>query len=257
MAVGDGSGGMKVNEGSVLTVKARFRHIAVELREHAPFTLLGAGLGVVFMLLFRNISRGGATVLFGVFHPGHVLLSAMVTAALFKVHKPKAHILLVLVIGYVGSIGVATLSDSVIPYFGERLLGLDIPRHDHGQHGGEDEHDEEAGHCEHGCEEERGLSVHSGFIEEWYIVNPAAILGVLIAFYLPRTRLPHAGHVLISTWASSAHVLMEAGGRISAGVAVGMFFVLFLAVWIPCCISDIVFPTLFVDADGEWVGHGH
>jgi hypothetical protein len=26
----------------------------------------------------------------------------------------------------------------------------------------------------------------------------------------------------------------------------GMFIVLFIAVWLPCCISDIVFPILFV-----------
>jgi hypothetical protein len=35
----------------------------------------------------------------------------------------------------------------------------------------------------------------------------------------------------------------------------GMFIVLFLAVWLPCCVSDIVFPLLFVGPDGKHEPH--
>ena len=96
--------------------------------------------------------------------------------------------------------------------------------------------------------------LHLGFIEEWYIVNPSALLGILIAFFLPRTKFPHAGHILISTWASAAHIMMNTHSSVTAATVVGMFIVLFIAVWFPCCFSDIVFPMLLV---GGKPGHAH
>jgi hypothetical protein len=63
-----------------MSVKKKAKHILVELKRHAPFTLFGALLGIVFMLLCRNISNGSRHTLFAVFHPAHVVLSAIVTA---------------------------------------------------------------------------------------------------------------------------------------------------------------------------------
>jgi hypothetical protein len=105
----------------------------------------------------------------------------------------------------------------LIPYLGESLLGLP--------------------HAE----------THIGFIEGWWIVNPAALAGIVIAYFWPRTKLPHTGHVLISTWASLFHVLMALGQGVASYVYVGIFLFLFLSVWLPCCVSDIVFPLLFVN----------
>ena len=224
---------------------SRIRHISQELKSHAPFTIFGAILGIAFMLVFRNISHTQAHTLFALFHPGHVLLSAMVTASLFKLHRTKANFLAVLIVGYVGSIGIATLSDSVIPFMGEKLLGLDIPTHSE-LHSEDDEQGREVHKEYHG--------IYLGFIEEWYIVNPAALLGILIAWFLPRTKFPHAAHVLISTWASSAHILMNAQSEIAFGLIVIIFVVLFIAVWVPCCISDIIFPLLFVESDLQLTG---
>jgi len=226
-----------------MSVSEKIRHIAAELKGHAPFTIFGALIGVAFMLIFRDIGRGHARVLFGVFHPGHVVLSAMVTASLFTLHREKKNFLLVLLVGYFGSIGIATLSDSVIPFFGESILGVSVPSHASGHEVGDDSVEEtcrQPGH-RHG--------IHLGFIEQWYIVNPAAILGVLIAYFIPRTKFPHAAHVLISTWASSSHILMNTAGQLSGMMLFGVFVVLFVAVWLPCCISDIIFPLLFVKSD--------
>jgi len=88
--------------------------------------------------------------------------------------------------------------------------------------------------------------VHIGFIEKWWLVNPLAIIGAIVAYSWPRTKLPHAGHVLLSTWASLFHILMAKGENTSLLLYVAVSFFLFLAVWIPCCVSDIVFPLLFV-----------
>ena len=239
----------------------KLRHIFAEIKGHAPFTFLGAFTGILLMFVFRGAVADKGHVLFAIFHPAHVLLSAMVTASLFSIHRSKRNFLLILLVGYFGSIGVATLSDSVVPYIGEKVLGLHVPSHAdvHGgsvEEGGSHEghgHEEVAGEVHHD-EEEGGGHLHLGFIEEWYIVNPAAILGVLIAFFIPRTKFPHAGHVLISTWASSAHIMMNSSGDFTIGIICGMFVILFLAVWLPCCISDIIFPLLFVNSDIELRG---
>ena len=255
-----------------------FRHVLAELRSHAPFTVSGAVLGMLMVLLFKQFVGGGGHMLFAIFHPLHVVLSAMVTAALYKVHRPAASFVVVLAVGYIGAVGIASLSDCVIPYVGERLLGLHVPSHgelhEHDAHEGHDEHEVAAanhdGHTEYTTDGEQtghdgdvghgnggGSGVHLGFIEEWYLVNPAALLGVVIACFLPRTKFPHAAHVLISTWASAAHMLMNTAGVITAGAAAGMVAVLFLAVWLPCCVSDIVFPSLLLGDNGQGHEHDH
>lgn len=279
----------------------KIRHILAELKGHAPFTIFGAVMGIVFMLVFSALGKPDAENLFRIFHPAHVILSAMVTASLFRIHEKKRHILVVFIVGYTGSVGIATLSDSVVPYIGENLLGLNVPTHadlhtcgsshtghaekheDHArssakvhihtescdhpaQNVSSADHDkqpacgsrdnnirpaEHSGHAEPAHQHQGKNGLHLGFIEDWYIVNPAAILGVLIAFFIPRSKCPHAAHVLISTWASSAHILMNSTGQFSTGDIAGIFVVLFIAVWLPCCISDIIFPLLFVGSDLE------
>ena len=172
----------------------KLKHILVELKGHAPFTLLGAVLGIGFMLIFRNVGQQGSHVLFAIFHPAHVVLSAMVTASMFWLHTSTKRVLLIILVGYFGSVGIATLSDVIIPYIGTRVLGLDIPAHGEVFHGSH-EHEEATGLTEHEQEQHEHSKIHLGFIEEWYLVNPAAFLGILIAYYLPRTKFPHAFHI--------------------------------------------------------------
>ena len=233
-----------------MLISSRLKQVLIELKAHSPFTMFGAFTGIILMLLFRNISHQASYRLFYIFHPAHVVLSAMVTASLFRLHEKTKGFLIVLIVGYVGSIGTATLSDSIIPFFGEDILGVVVPTevavHSHGH--------------EAGTNQEHEKELHIGFIEEWYIVNPAALLGIVIAYFLPRTKLPHAFHILISTWASAAHIMMNTNQPMTAVLVTGIFIVLFIAVWLPCCFSDIVFPMLLVKSDGEqcvFCGGGH
>ena len=190
--------------------------ILLQLRKHAPFTVVGALSGVFIMLAihFGHVSQGISGKLFWTLHPIHVVLSALVTAAMYRLNSPR-RLLRTIVIGYVGSVGIATLSDSIIPYFGEWLLQLP----------------------------NRGI--HIGFIEKWWLVNPLALLGIAIAWFWPKTRFPHAGHVFLSTWASLFHMTMALGNHVSPASMIAIPVFLFLAVWLPCCTSDIVFPLLF------------
>jgi hypothetical protein len=225
-----------------MAVLGRLKQVGAELRAHSPFTLFGALTGIAMMLLFRNISHQASYRLFYIFHPAHVVLSAMVTASLFRLHEKTKGFLIVLIVGYVGSIGTATLSDSILPFFGEEIMGVVVPT-------------ETAAHShspDNGVRKtEDGKELHIGFIEEWYIVNPSALFGILIAYFLPRSKMPHAFHILISTWASSAHIMMNTYQPYTAAMIAGFFIVLFIAVWLPCCFSDIVFPMLLVKSEGD------
>lgn len=193
--------------------------IARELKNHAPFTLFGALTGIGIMILFQNIPHQIALNTFYILHPVHVVLSALVTTSMYQMHKSgqgRYHLTTLLVIGFIGSVGIATISDSLIPYLGEVMLNMP----------------------------NRGL--HIGFIEKWWLINPLALLGIAIAYFRPSTQFPHAGHVLLSTWASLFHVLMAVGGGVNWLSYLVVFIFLFIAVVIPCCVSDIVFPLLFV-----------
>lgn len=199
-----------------------FEKIAKELKNHAPFTVFGALTGIVIMIFFRKVPSNMAFNIFYTLHPMHVVLSALVTASLYGRYKcgndfkGKCNMWVLLAIGYTGSVGIATLSDSVIPYLGEVLLGMP------------------------------NKGIHIGFIEEWWLVNPLALLGIAIAYFNPSTKFPHSGHVLISTWASLFHIIMARGESFTFFSYLVIFVFLFIAVWLPCCISDIVFPLLFV-----------
>jgi hypothetical protein len=197
------------------------QYIATELRRHAPFTLAGTGIGIVVMASFMlgHVPQRASETLFWVFHPLHVLLSALVTAAMYRLRGGQ-RLWATLAVGYVGSIGIATLSDSLIPFVGEWLLGLP----------------------------NRGL--HFGFLEKWWLVNPLALAGIWLGCRWPLTRVPHAGHVLLSTWASLFHMTMALHGAPDVFTVVVIAAFLFLAVWVPCCTSDIIFPLLFVRAEG-------
>ncbi len=224
-----------------MSALGRLKQVGIELKAHSPFTLFGALTGIALMFLFRGISHQASYRLFYIFHPAHVVLSAMVTASLFRLHEKTKSFFIILIVGYVGSIGTATLSDSILPFFGEDILGVVIPT-EAAVHSHTPEAETDKAH-EH--------KLHIGFIEEWEIVNPAAFLGIFIAYFLPRTKLPHAFHILISTWASSAHIMMNTFQPITAVLMLGFFIVLFIAVWLPCCFSDIIFPMLLVKADGD------
>lgn len=192
--------------------------VSLEMKRHVPFTLLGTLTGIVLMITFiaGGIPRPVSVTLFWCLHPLHVLLSALVTTAMFTLHS-RSRLWRIVLVGYVGSIGVATLSDCLIPFVAEWLLNLP----------------------------HRGL--HLGFIEKWWLVNPLAGGGILLGIPWPHTRLAHAGHVLLSTWASLFHMTMALGDELGVTACAGLSLFLFLAVWIPCCTSDIVFPLFFVE----------
>jgi hypothetical protein len=200
------------------------RRIASELKRHSPFTALGAISGIIIMVIIvlGNVPTQISHTAFYTLHPIHVVLSALVTTAMYRKYT-KAKIWAAILIGYSGSIGIATFSDAIIPYLGGVLLNIEIEFH------------------VPFIETEKMPFIG---IEKWKLVNAAALIGIAIGYWKHATKFPHSGHVLLSTWASLFYFT-------AFGIAPWIpllpfiFLFLFVAVWIPCCLSDIVFPLLF------------
>jgi len=200
------------------------KRIAGELKEHAPFTALGAvsGIAIMVIIVFANVPSQVSQAVFHTLHPLHVVLSALTTTAMYRKYG-NSKIWAAILIGYFGSIGIATISDAIIPYLGGALLGVEMEFH------------------LPFIETEKMPFVG---IEAWKLVNSAALAGIIIGYLKPTTKFPHSGHVFLSTWASLFYF-------IAFGVAYWLpllpfvFLFLFLAVWFPCCVSDIMFPLLF------------
>jgi hypothetical protein len=190
------------------------KRIAKELKEHIPFTALGAVTGIIIMVIvvLGNVPSHISQTAFYISHPLHVLLSAFVTTAMYMRYR-KGTIWMAILIGWTGSIGTATISDAMLPYLSGTLLNAH-------------------------------MEFHLPFIEEWWI-NFLALAGIAIGYWRRTTKIPHFGHILVSTWASLFY-LTAFGIADWIHLLPYVFLFLFLSVWIPCCTSDIVYPLLFV-----------
>ena len=192
------------------------KRIVAELVHHVPFTAAGAVSGIIIMVIivFGNVPSHISHTAFYTLHPLHIVVSALATSAMYKKYS-HGKIWAVILVGYLGSIGIATISDAIIPYLGGTLLDIEI-------------------------------ELHVPFIEKWWI-NLLALIGIALGYWKQATKVPHFGHVLLSTWASLFYF-------IAFGIAHWIpllhfiFLFLFLSVWLPCCLSDIVFPLLFARA---------
>ncbi len=195
------------------------KRIAHELKEHIPFTALGAVTGIIIMVIvvLGDVPSHISQTAFYVSHPLHVLLSALVTTAMYMRYK-KGRFWVAVLIGWTGSIGIVTISDAMIPYLSGTLL--------HAQ-----------------------MEFHVPFIEEWWI-NFLALGGIAIGYWRQTTKIPHFGHVLLSTWASLFY-FTAFGIADWIPLLPYVFLFLFLSVWIPCCLSDIVYPLLFLRKEPE------
>jgi len=203
-----------------MQVKKKVKNVYIitkELKRHVPFTVFGAATGIAIMVIivFSDASPKISYAFFYILHPFHVVLSALVTTAMYRLHT-RGKLWIAILIGYTGSIGIATISDAIIPYVGVYLLGIKIP-------------------------------LIIPFMAKWWI-NLLAFIGIIIGFLKPTTKFPHAGHVLLSAWAS-LFLIMQHQITIAGWMFPFIFLFLFLAVLIPCCMSDIIYPLLFIRKD--------
>ncbi len=191
----------------------RTKEILHELKHHLPFTVF-ATISAIILIIFlqylfqKQISKD----LFEIFHPLHIIASSIVTAGIFYKYKPK--VIYALLIGITGSIIIGSLSDIILPWLGGNLLGL-------------------------------GTSFHLLLIEEPVLILLSGLIGSSIGISTKITEMPHFIHVFLSVFASLFYFL--AFSQIfNTFYFIASFFIVLIAVIIPCCISDILFPFFFI-----------
>jgi len=186
-----------------------------ELENHMPFTAIATLMAVVltslFLLLIKNPVKI-ITSLFYIIHPAHILFSSIVTAGLF--YKYKKNFLYALLIGLTGSIIIGSLSDIFLPYLGGMLFQLNT-------------------------------EFHFTLIEKPMLIISVAVIGSFLGIITRVTKMPHFIHVFLSVFGSLFY-LVAFSREINIFLLIIMFLIVFFAVLIPCCISDIIYPLVFV-----------
>ena len=252
-----------------------WRHVGLELGSHLPFTVLATGAGILLAgvltygavvvtgtcdpdahaattqahapahaghghpehddpgaacgshghvhgdLRAGPVVRRASSTVFHVFHPLHMLLSAIATTAMFWRHD--RNLLKAILTGIVGSVGVCGLSDVCMPYVSGYILGAH-------------------------------MHFHWCIIEHPMVVLPFMAVGVLTGLLAHSamthsTQLSHAGHVFVSSAASIFYLISFGLSNWTSQIGY-VFIVVIIAVVIPCCFSDIVFPLLVANRKG-------
>jgi len=194
-------------------MKFRFKELLHELKHHAPFTAFASIIAILIVLLIQYyFNKSISENLFDIFHPVHIIASSMVTAGIFYKYKPN--IFYATLVGISGAIILGSLSDIIIPWLGGNLLTINT-------------------------------TFHLPLIEEPLIILVAAFIGSSIGIATKTTKIPHFTHVFLSVFASLFY-LLAFGSGISFFYFVAVFFIVLIAVIIPCCVSDILFPFLFL-----------
>ena len=216
--------------------------LRVELRDHVPFSVSAVAIGLVFAGLVCFLApeshvtahdgqgHTGISPLFHLFHPVHMFFSAAATTAMFWRYDRRA--LKATVVGLIGAIGVCGVSDIGVPYLAQLVMGWEA-------------------------------ELHVCVVEDPGLVFPFAIVGVLVGLSAAAgvsrsTLFSHSLHVLASTLASIFYLITPFGALDWIDELGRIFIFVVVAVMIPCCISDIVFPLLMTkEARAEAVATHH
>ncbi|VVB79837.1 Uncharacterised protein [uncultured archaeon] len=193
---------------------SKLKTIINELEEHIPFTASASLIAIIIVALIFYFNQNFLLEIsksFETFHGLHIFASAIVSTGIFYKYKKK--IFSAILVGILSSIIIGSLSDVILPYAGSLVLGLKP-------------------------------EFHLPIIENFLIIFGAGLIGCIFGLLTGLTKLPHFLHIFLSTVASLFYIIQYSTFTLISFI--GIFFVLFIAVIIPCCTSDIVLPILFL-----------
>ena len=207
-------------------MKTRWKLLVTEFAHHLPYTIVGSLIAMAGVWWFgtQHLDHGNnvdtlfqqSRSMFHLFHPLHICLSAIATTSLFW--RYEQHVLRAVTVGAFGTIIPCGLSDYIFPYIGGRLLG---------QH----------------------MALHVCIVDHPQLFFPFLILGILGGFWaeerLTGSHLfSHGAHVFVSSAASLLYLVSFGftSWMTDVRLVFPAFLIVVLAVWIPCCISDIAVP---------------
>ena len=182
-----------------------------ELKEHIPFTLIATIIAIILVFLFQKIlSFTIPEEFFHYSHFLHIFASSIVTAGIF--YKYKKNIWSSILIGIFGSILIGTISDVFFPFLGGNFLNLNT-------------------------------TFHLPLIEKPIQVLTFSLAGCLVGIKFQKTKFPHLIHVFLSVFASLFYITSFSNSLNTLNFIFSIIIV-FIAVIIPCCVSDILIPTV-------------
>ena len=199
-----------------------------ELICHLPYAIFSVAFSIAVLSFVTYFSLDDpvetvcrkSEILFHSFHFMHIVFAA--TGTLIAFFRFSKNITRALLLGVISPMIFCTLSDSILPYIGGRLLGVH-------------------------------MHFHLCFLTELSNVIPFLIAGIINGFAISRhygdrqtlyAVSSHAIHILISSLASIFYLV--AHGCTDWYRIIGMVFIfLIIAVVIPCTLSDVVVPMLF------------
>jgi hypothetical protein len=187
------------------------KEIIHELEEHLPFTITATLISMAFIIIsLRENWIKSMIPMFYLFHPAHIIFSALVSSAIFYNYKKKVVPSILTGIGI--SLVICSLSDVFFPYIGSALFGVPI-------------------------------SFHLPVLEKPLIILVAGLIGAVSGVVIKKTKLPHFLHVFISVFASLFYIFSYS----NAFSFLNLIFILIItsiSVVIPCCLGDIILPLI-------------
>lgn len=186
--------------------------IKEELLHHTPFTLLAAAIATLLVIIISNVTTITYTEnTFEFFHYLHIFVSGIATSAIYYKYKksiPKA-----IIIGILGTIIIGTFSDVILPYLGASIFSF-------------------------------SPELHIPLFQTPLIILAIAFIGAAVGIVYKKSEFPHSLHVLLSVFASLFY-LMAYTTTPNIITLILSIIVVTIAVIIPCCLSDIIFPLIF------------
>ncbi len=205
-----------------------------ELICHLPYAIFSVAFGLTLLSFVTYSSYGEpaglickkSDVLFHSFHFMHIVFAA--TGTLVTFFRYSRNVVKALILGIFSPMIFCTLSDSILPYIGGKMLGID-------------------------------MHFHLCFITELQNVIPFLFVGIVNGFVMSLHNgdrqwlyaiTSHAIHIFISSLASIFYLV--ANGCTDWYKFIGLIFIYMIgAVVVPCTLSDVVVPLLFARAGTE------
>lgn len=211
---------------------SRSQVLALEFAHHLPYTIISSliAMGAVWMWGSAQLpshSAAGWTAQgqwsFHILHPLHICLSAIATTSVFWRYERR--LVKALLVGFFGTLIPCGLSDYVFPFIGGRMLG-------------------------------QRMALHICLVDHPMVILPFLLLGMLggLLFeerFAGSSVFSHAAHVFVSSLASLLYLVSFGftGWLADTQLVFPVFLVVVIAVWIPCCLSDIAVPIGVVHHD--------
>jgi hypothetical protein len=205
-----------------------------ELMCHLPYAIFSVAFGLTILSFVTYYSYDEpvalickkSDVLFHSFHFMHIVFAATGTIVAFS--RYSRNVVKALILGIVSPAVFCTLSDSILPYIGGKMLGVD-------------------------------MHFHLCFVTELQNVLPFLIVGIINGFVMSRHKgdhlwlyaiSSHAVHILVSSLASIFYLVSH--GCTNWWEFIGLIFMYLIgAVVVPCTLSDVVAPLLFARAGAK------